>query len=81
MEQHNKLLHEKYEFRNIKRDEIEQAVKIEAVCFPPNETCTYEHMAPRIQKYRNTYISIRQGMATTSCFSEYGFGYMLWVWR
>ena len=27
MEQSNKALHEKYEFRNIRRDEIEQAVK------------------------------------------------------
>ena len=37
MGQSNKALHEKYEFRNIRRDEIEQAVKIEAICFPPNE--------------------------------------------
>ena len=49
MGQYNKALHEKYEFRDIRRDEIEQAVRIEAICFPPNEACTYEHMAPRIE--------------------------------
>lgn len=37
MGQSNKALHEKYEFRDIRRDEIEQAVRIEAICFPPNE--------------------------------------------
>ena len=34
MGQSNKALHEKYEFRDIRRDEIEQAVRIEAICFP-----------------------------------------------
>lgn len=52
MEQSNKALHEKYEFCNIRRDEIEQAVKIEAICFPPNEACTYEHMVPRSKMHR-----------------------------
>ena len=33
MGQYNKALHEKYEFRDIRRDEIEQAVRIEAICF------------------------------------------------
>ena len=56
MGQHNKELHEKYEFRNIRRDEIEQAVKIEAICFPPNETCTYEHMAPRIENAQDLFL-------------------------
>ena len=31
MGQSNKALHEKYEFRDIRRDEIEQAVRIEAI--------------------------------------------------
>lgn len=56
MGQSNKALHEKYEFRNIRRDEIEQAVKIEAICFPPNETCTYEHMAPRIENAPDLFL-------------------------
>lgn len=33
MRQYNKKLHEKYEFRDIRRDEIEQAVRIEATLF------------------------------------------------
>ena len=56
MGQSNKALHEKYEFRNIRRDEIEQAVKIEAICFPPNEACTYEHMAPRIENAPDLFL-------------------------
>ncbi len=43
-------LHEKYEFRNIKAEEIEQTAEIERICFPLNEACTYEHMEPRIKK-------------------------------
>lgn len=34
MGQSNKALHEKYEFRDIRRDEIEQAVRIEESVFP-----------------------------------------------
>ena len=29
---------EKFEFRNIRPDEAEQAVEIEQICFPSNET-------------------------------------------
>lgn len=56
MGQSNKALHEKYEFRDIRRDEIEQAVRIEAICFPPNEACTYEHMAPRIENAPDLFL-------------------------
>ena len=56
MRQYNKKLHEKYEFRDIRRDEIEQAVRIEAICFPPNEACTYEHMAPRIENAPDLFL-------------------------
>ena len=31
---------EKFEFRNIRPDEAEQAVEIEQICFPPNEACS-----------------------------------------
>lgn len=50
MKQNSKVIHEKYEFRNIHKDEIEQAAEIESICFPPNEACTYEHMESRIKK-------------------------------
>lgn len=39
---------EKFEFRNIKQDEIEQAVAIEQICFPPNEACSEKDMRDRI---------------------------------
>ncbi len=37
-----------YRFRVIRREETEQAIAIEAICFPPNEACKREHMIPRI---------------------------------
>lgn len=43
-------LYEKYTFRNIRQEETEQTAKIESICFPPNEACTYEHMSDRIKK-------------------------------
>lgn len=39
---------EKFEFRNIRKDEIEQAVAIEQICFPPNEACSEKNMKDRI---------------------------------
>lgn len=39
---------EKFEFRNIKQDEVEQAVVIEKICFPPNEACSEKDMRDRI---------------------------------
>lgn len=39
---------EKFEFRNIRQDETEQAVVIEQICFPPNEACSKKAMRERI---------------------------------
>lgn len=39
---------ERYEFRSIKKEESEQAARIEQICFPPNEACSEQHMAERI---------------------------------
>lgn len=44
------MLKDKFEFREIKQDEIAQAVQIEQICFPPHEACKEEHMTERIQK-------------------------------
>ena len=44
------MLKDKFEFREIRQDEIEQAVCIEQICFPPHEACKEEHMTDRIQK-------------------------------
>lgn len=40
---------EQYEFRSILQEEADQVVKIEQVCFPPNEACQEKHMKERIQ--------------------------------
>ncbi len=39
---------EKFEFRNIKPSETDQAVNIEQICFPPNEACSEKNMKDRI---------------------------------
>lgn len=39
---------DRFEFRNIKKEEKAQAVEIEQICFPPNEACSKEHMEKRI---------------------------------
>lgn len=44
----DKAILEKFEFRNIKQDETNQAVVIEQVCFPPNEACSEKNMKDRI---------------------------------
>lgn len=46
----NKKLIERFEFRNIHTDEIEQAIAIEQICFPPNEACSEKSMKERIEK-------------------------------
>ncbi len=38
----------RFEFRNIRADEADQAVLIEQICFPPNEACSEKHMKDRI---------------------------------
>ena len=61
MKQNSKVIHEKYEFRNIHKDEIEQAAEIESICFPPNEACTYEHMESRIKKASDLFLVVVDG--------------------
>ena len=41
---------QKFEFRNIRPEETDQAVMIEQICFPLNEACSEEHMRERIEK-------------------------------
>lgn len=47
---------QKYEFRMIRLEETEQAAEIEQICFPPNEACSYEHMAARIKKAPDLFL-------------------------
>jgi ribosomal protein S18 acetylase RimI-like enzyme len=46
----DKYILEKYEFRNIRPEEADEAAVIEQVCFPPNEACSQRHMKERIAK-------------------------------
>lgn len=46
----NRELCKRFEFRNIRTGEEQQAAEIEAVCFPPNEACSKESMVKRIEK-------------------------------
>ena len=43
------MLDDKYEFRSINQDEADQAVRIEQICFPPNEACSEKSMKERIK--------------------------------
>lgn len=43
-------IHENFEFRNIYPNEVDQAVEIEQICFPPNEACSEKSMRERIAK-------------------------------
>ena len=44
----NKDLMERFTFREINPDEINQAIAIEQVCFPPNEACSAKSMSDRV---------------------------------
>jgi len=46
----DKGLYERFNFRNIRQEEAEQAAIIEDICFPPNEACSREMMLTRIEK-------------------------------
>lgn len=49
-------MEEKYEFRDIRPEETDQAAEIERICFPRNEACSYEHMAARIRKAPDLFL-------------------------
>ena len=42
-------IYSRFEFRSIRQDEADEAVRIEQICFPPNEACAEEHMKARIE--------------------------------
>lgn len=47
---------ERFEFRNIKQSETEQAVAIEQICFPPNEACSERNMTDRIAAAQDLFL-------------------------
>lgn len=52
-----KALRQRFEFRNIRLEEAEQAARIEAVCFPPNEACTPLMMHQRVEKAPELFLT------------------------
>lgn len=52
----NNHILEKYEFRSIKQEEAEQAVRIEQICFPPNEACSPKCMKERIARVPELFL-------------------------
>ena len=44
----NSSILERFEFRDIRQEEADQAVLIEKICFPPNEACSPRAMKERI---------------------------------
>lgn len=68
-------IYERYEFREIKKEEAMIAAEIEQICFPPNEACTPERMTKRvelapelflvvIEKETGTMVGFLNGLAT-----------------
>lgn len=51
-----KTLLERFEFRNIKPEEADQAVVIEQICFPPNEACSEKSMKERTVKAPEVFL-------------------------
>ena len=47
---------DRFEFRSIHKDETEQAVIIEHICFPPNEACSAKAMTERIEKVPELFL-------------------------
>ena len=46
----------KYEFRNIRPEEADQAIQIEQICFPPNEECSAKSMLERVANAPETFL-------------------------
>ncbi len=44
----DKDLTEHFEFRDIRQDEVDQAITIEQICFPPNEACSPKAITERV---------------------------------
>ena len=45
-----------FECRDILPEETEQAIKIEQICFPPNEACSPKSMRERIENASETFL-------------------------
>ena len=50
------IMKDNFEFRSINPDEVEQAIAIEQICFPPNEACSPKAMTERIAKVPQLFL-------------------------
>ena len=73
-------LYEKYEFREIRPEEAEQAAEIERICFPPNEACSREMMLERVERAPEQFLVAVDkqtgkiaGLLNGICTDEYSF--------
>ena len=53
----NPELYERYEFRNIREGEAEEAAALEAACFPANEACTLPIMKQRVSNAADLFVA------------------------
>ena len=49
-------LQERFEFRNVKAKEADQAIEIENICFPPNEACSPKSMTERVSRAKEIFL-------------------------
>lgn len=50
-------LYGRFEFRNIRPQEAEEAAEVERICFPPHEACSREMMLKRAQKAPELFLA------------------------
>lgn len=71
-------LTDKFEFRNIRADEVEQVIKIEQICFSSNKACTEDYMRKiimnaselfftAVDKHSGKIAGFINGLATDEC--------------
>lgn len=54
--ENSRMLAERFEFRDIRPEEGDQAAQIELICFPPNEACTEAMMKERAEKVSDLFL-------------------------
>ena len=63
---------ERYEFRNIKQNEAEEAAEIERICFPPNEACSKKHMKDRVAGIADLFLVVIAGIPQSGACKRTG---------
>ena len=56
MQIERKKFMERFEFRDIRPEETDQAIRIEQICFPPNEACSAGAMTERIARIPELFL-------------------------